>query len=48
MSGFRQILQNNTPKDNDAWTHFMKISSWVDDRGPRKCPHQKKRQVKLC
>lgn len=42
MSGFRQILQNNTPKDNDAWTLFMKISSWVDDRGPRKCPHQKK------
>ena len=42
MSSFRQIWQNNTPKDNDACTLFMKISSRVGDRGPRKCPQQKK------
>lgn len=41
MSCFSQIWQKNTPKDKYAWTHFVKISSWVDDRGPRKCPHQK-------
>lgn len=36
MSSFRQIWQNNTPKDNDAWTQFVKISSWVDNRGQTK------------